>query len=184
VRGAIAGGAAIVQVREKDLGGAALLEIAREAVEAAKSAGDRCRVVVNDRLDIALAARASGVHLPADGLPIGAVRRCAGKRFLVGRSVHGLSQARQAEKEGADYLIVGPVFGTPSKASFGPPLGPATLRKVVESARIPVWAIGGIDASTAAELKSIPLAGVAVIRAIAMAPDPSEAVRSLRAALA
>ncbi len=183
IRAAIAGGADLVQIREKDLGGAELLRLAREAVEAARAAGGGCRILINDRLDVALTAKAAGVHLPAEGLPIDGVRRCAPRRFLVGRSVHSLAAARQAEKDGADYLIFGPVFDTPSKAVFGAPHGPAVLRKVVEAVRLPVWAIGGIGPANAAELRGIPIAGAAAISAIVAAPDPAAAVRALRAAL-
>jgi thiamine-phosphate pyrophosphorylase len=182
-KAAIAGGCDLIQVREKDLAGGPLLALAREIVEAAKPPARRCSVVVNDRLDVALAAKAAGVHLPADGLPIDQVRRAAGKRWVIGRSVHSLAEARQAQKEGADYLIFGPVFETPGKAAFGPPQGPDALRKVVEGVRVPVWAIGGITPGRAAELRGLTIAGVAAISCIASAPDPAEAVRALRAAL-
>ncbi|OLC53264.1 MAG: thiamine-phosphate diphosphorylase [Acidobacteria bacterium 13_1_40CM_4_69_4] len=182
-RSAIEGGCDLVQVREKELTGGPLLQMAREVVELAKPRSPRCAVLVNDRLDVALAARAAGVHLPADGLPIEQVRRHAGRRFLIGRSVHSLAEARRAQKEGADYIFFGPVFATPSKASFGRPQGPEALKKVVESVRIPVWAIGGVDPATAAELRGIRIAGVAVISFILSAADPSEAVRALRGIL-
>ena len=183
VKGAIAGGCDLIQVREKDLAGGPLLALAREIVEVAKSTAGRCPVVVNDRLDVALAAKAAGVHLPADGLPIDLVRRGTGKRFVIGRSVHSLAEARQAQKEGADYLFFGPVFETPGKTVFGPPQGPDALRKIVEAVRIPVWAIGGINPESAARLRGIPIAGVAAISFIAAAADPAEAVRVLRASL-
>jgi len=182
-RAAIAGGCDLVQVREKDLGGGPLLALAREIVEAAKSSPVRCSVVVNDRLDVALAARAAGVHLPADGLPAGQVRRAAGKRWIIGRSVHSLAEARQAQKEGADYLVFGPVFETPGKASFGPPQGTDALRKVIEGVRLPVWAIGGVTPERAAGLRGLGIAGVAAISCIAAAADPAGAVRDLREAL-
>lgn len=181
---AMRGGASMIQVREKDLGGAGLLRLVVALVgEARGFARDRVQVVVNDRLDVALAAKAGGVHLPASGLPVAMVRRHSGARFLIGRSVHGPAEARDAEKAGADYLVCGPVFATPSKAAYGEPLGPSVLRRVVEVAHIPVWAIGGINAGNAAGLAEIPIAGVAVITAIAAAPDPEAAVRELRAAL-
>jgi thiamine-phosphate pyrophosphorylase len=183
VKASIAGGCDLVQVREKDLEGGPLLTLAREIVEAAKSAARRCSVVVNDRLDVALAARAAGVHLPADGLSIDRVRSAAGKRWVIGRSVHSLAEARQAQKDGADYLIFGPVFETPGKAAFGPPQGPDALRKVVEGVRVPVWAIGGITPGRAAELRGLAIAGVAAISFIAAASDPAAAVGDLRAAL-
>ena len=183
VREAIAGGCDLIQVREKDLLGGPLLQLVRSIVEAAKPRGARCAVVVNDRLDVALAAKAAGVHLPADGLPTGQVRRHAGKKFLLGRSVHSLAEAKQAAKDGADYLFFGPVFATPSKAAFGPPQGPDLLRKIAEAVKVPVWAIGGINPGTAAELRGLPIAGVAAISFIASAPDPAAAVRALRDSL-
>jgi thiamine-phosphate pyrophosphorylase len=184
IRAALAGGAMMVQVREKGLEGRALLELALQTVEAAAAAGKGRLVLVNDRLDVALAAKADGVHLPGEGLPIAGVRRHAPRRFLVGRSVHSVAEARQAEKEGADYLFFGPVFATPSKAAFGPPQGTAALRKAVEAVRIPVWAIGGITMENAAGLAGIPVAGIAVISAIAGAAEPEAAARSLAGAAA
>lgn len=183
VLAAVAGGVDRIQIREKDLPGRELLQLAREVIAALKAARARAQVVINDRLDIALAAKAAGVHLPSDGLPIRGVRERVGARFLVGRSVHSLAEARQAEKEKADYVFFGPVFETPSKAAFGPPQGAEALRKIAASIRIPVWAIGGINADTARELAGIPIAGVAAISALAGAPDPGAAARALREAL-
>ncbi|MFQ5876586.1 MAG: thiamine phosphate synthase [Acidobacteriota bacterium] len=180
---ALEGGAELVQLREKDLPGGELTRCARDLVGRARAFRGRPRVIVNDRLDVALAARAAGVHLPASGLPIHLVRPRVGRRFLIGRSVHSIAEARRAEKEGADYLFFGPVFETPGKAAFGPPQGPAALRRAAESVRIPVWAIGGIRASNLPAIAGLPIAGVAVISAVAGAADPAEAVRALRAAL-
>ena len=182
-RSAIEGGVDLIQVREKDLDGADLLALVRAITDLAKSAGGRCRVLVNDRLDVALAARAAGVHLPSEGLPADAVRRAGGKRLLIGRSVHSLAAAREAVKAGPDYLFFGPVFETPSKVAYGPPQGPELLRKVTVAVRAPVWAIGGITTEIAPGLRGIPIAGVAVIRAIGAAADPARAVCELRAAL-
>jgi thiamine-phosphate pyrophosphorylase len=179
---ALAGGASFIQVRERDLGGAALLELTAALVAAAK-AHPRARIVVNDRLDVAIAAHAAGVHLPAAGLPIAAVRAKSPARFLVGRSVHSVAEAREAAKAGADYLVCGPVFATPSKAAFGDPIGPEVLRKAAEAVRVPVWAIGGITVENAPGLRALPIAGVAVIGAIMTAADPAAAVTRLRAAL-
>jgi thiamine-phosphate pyrophosphorylase len=184
VMAAIRGGASLIQVREKDLDGKALFELVTATVADTKAIGRaRTRVVVNDRLDVALAAKAAGVHLPAAGLPVKDVRRVAGPRFLVGRSVHSLAEARAAWKAGADYVVAGPVFPTPSKAAFGEPLGPGALQAIAAAVHIPVWAIGGITPENAAELKGLHLAGVAAIRSIASAPDPEEAVRALAAAI-
>ncbi len=180
---AIAGGCNVVQVREKDLTGGPLLSMARDIVGVAKTRSERCSIVVNDRLDVAIAAKAAGVHLPAAGLPVREARRHAGRRFLIGRSVHSLAEARAAQKEGADYLFFGPVFMTPGKSAFGPPQGPEALGKVVEGVAIPVWAIGGIHPGTAAELRGIRVAGIAAISFIASAEDPAGAIAALRAAL-
>ena len=184
VRAAVAAGADMVQIREKDLGGGPLLLLVKEAVAIAREAGARCRIIVNDRLDVALAAKASGAHLPAEGLPVGEARRKVGARFLLGRSVHSLAEARQAEKEKADYLIFGPIFATPSKAGLGAPHGPEGLRKLLGTVRIPIYAIGGINVTTIEALRGIPIAGIAAIGAIASAEDPGRAIRELRAALA
>jgi thiamine-phosphate pyrophosphorylase len=179
---ALAGGATMIQLRERDLEGRALLDLAVALVAAAK-AHPRAQVVVNDRLDVALAARAAGVHLPAAGLPIAAARARCPARFLVGRSVHGVAEAREAAKAGADYLICGPVFPTASKTGLGEPIGPEIVRKAAEAVRVPVWAIGGITPENATALKGLPIAGVAVIGAVANAADPAAAVAALRAAL-
>jgi thiamine-phosphate pyrophosphorylase len=182
-RAAFAGGADVVQVRDRGMPGGPLLRLARELLAAAAAAGARRRVVVNDRLDVALAAKAHGVHLPAAGLPVAGARDLVPRTFLVGRSVHALAEAKQAEQEGASYVFFGPVFETPGKTPYGPPQGTGALRKVVETLRIPVWAIGGVNADTIARLRGIRVAGVAVISAIAAAPDPEAAARDLRQAL-
>jgi thiamine-phosphate pyrophosphorylase len=179
------GGADFVHLREKDLDGGPLFRLATELAAGLRGlAGARTRLVVNDRLDVALAAKAAGVHLPSTGLPLEAARRHAGRSFLIGRSVHSLAEAKVAVKAGADYLFAGPVFPTPSKAAYGEPLGVAGLEKIVRAVRVPVWAIGGVSPQTARDLAGLPLAGVAVIRAVAGAPDPAAAVRALREALA
>jgi thiamine-phosphate pyrophosphorylase len=178
------GGLDRVQVREKDLEGGPLFRLVTEIAAAVRGvAGSRTIVLVNDRLDVALAAKAAGVHLPSAGLPAGEARRHAGPKFLIGRSVHSLAEAKEAAKAGADHLIAGPVFATPSKAAHGEPLGVAALEKIARAVRIPVWAIGGITPETARALAGLPIAGVAAIRAIAAAPDPAAAVRALREAL-
>ncbi len=183
IEGAIRGGVDLIQIRDKDLAAAELLKIAQAALEMAKGAGGRCRIMVNDRLDVALAARASGVHLPGDGLPPREVRSRVTRRFLIGRSIHALAEGRDAAKAGVDYLFFGPVFATPDKAAFGAPQGVDALRKVAGTLRLPVWAIGGVSLATVAELHGVPIAGIAAIRAIGEADDPAGAVGALRAAL-
>lgn len=183
IEAAIAGGLDLLQIRDKVMPAGELLDLVRAAQELVKQARGRCRIIVNDRLDVALAARANGVHLPAAGLPIKEVKSRARARFLIGRSIHSASEGREAAKAGADYLFFGPVFETPSKIAYGAPQGTPALRKLAGSARRPVWAIGGINRETIAELNDIPVAGIAVIGAIGMADDPAEAVRTLRTLL-
>lgn len=178
---ALEGGASMIQVREKDLDGGPLLGLVETI---GRAAAGRASVLVNDRLDVALAARADGVHLPAAGLDTLAVRRHAGPEFLVGRSVHSLSEACDACAAGADFVVFGPVFETASKSAYGPPQGVEALRRVVEGVRLPVWAIGGITPDTARALKGLGIAGVAAIGAIGGAPDPAAAVRALEDAIA
>ena len=190
IRMAIEAGVDWVQIREKDLAGRPLMDLTRQALALAlASAADattvakpariapasqrRSRVIVNDRLDVAVAAEAGGVHLGGESLP---VREAAGWRakergtraelanFLIGASCHSVQSAQAAAAAGADYIIFGPVFDTPSKAKFGAPQGVERLREVCAAVQIPVLAIGGIDASNAAECFGAGASGVAAIR--------------------
>jgi thiamine-phosphate pyrophosphorylase len=179
---AAASGVDMVQIREKDLADADLLALVRRAVELCRPHG--CRVFVNGRFDVALEAGADGVHLPSNGVSPGRVRAAAGRTLEIGMSVHSLEEARQAGRAGADFVFLGPVFPTPSKEGMGRPLGVEELAKAAALLDIPVWAIGGIDASTAETLAGIPIAGVAVMRALLLAPTLSAAVGELRERLA
>src|SRR5271156_2748272 len=172
IRCAIDAGVDWIQIREKDLGAAQLAELARGAM-AARGAGRRSRVIVNDRLDVAVAARAGGVHLGRESLPVREVAAWRAKEriarpelaeFLIGTSCHSLEDARAAATAGADYLIFGPVFETPSKIKFGAPLGIDRLREVCTAIRIPVLAIGGIDLANAGKCFEAGAAGIAAIR--------------------
>jgi thiamine-phosphate pyrophosphorylase len=166
IRRAAAGGADWIQVREKDLEARALVELARFAVAETHAAGSR--VLVNDRLDVALAANAGGVHLGEKSLPLAAVvgwRRAASRPdFLIGVSCHSLESARAAERGGADYIFFGPVYATPSKAAYGPPQGIERLRQVCAAVEIPVLAIGGVNRENAPECIAAGAAGIAAIR--------------------
>jgi len=132
----------LIQIREKDLATHLLIELVQAAVECAHGTGTR--IVVNDRLDVALAVGASGVHLGTQSLPAQAARRCVPDDFLVGVSCHSLAEALAAESAGADYIVLGPVFATPSKLRYGPPLGLSKLQDVAARVKIPVLALGGI----------------------------------------
>ncbi len=162
-----------IQIREKDLGAAQLAELTRGAVAAARANQRRSRVIVNDRLDVAVAAGAGGVHLGRESVPIREVAAWRAKErnaraeladFLIGASCHSLEDARAAASEGADYLIFGPVFETPSKLKFGAPLGVERLREVCREVQIPVLGIGGIDSANAAKCFEAGAAGIAAIR--------------------
>jgi thiamine-phosphate pyrophosphorylase len=180
-----------IQMREKDLDAGSLLDLARAAVGDAAAASRTAksgtgsgpssdstsnripiRILVNDRLDVACAAGAGGVHLGEESLPIREVveniaqwKRAAGHEdFLVGASCHSVEGARLATGSGADYIFFGPVFATPSKASFGPPQGLAPLAEICRSVSIPVLAIGGITANNAAACLEAGAAGIAAIR--------------------
>lgn len=154
-----AGGVPALQVREKDLGDRELLDLAT----AARRAFSPPRVLlVNGRIDVALAAGADGVHLPADGLPVAAVRRRFGT-VVIGRSTHRLDEVERARDEGADYVTFGPVYATPAKSAYGPPQGLAALAAACELS-IPVLALGGVTLDRFAELAAAGARGVAGIR--------------------
>ena len=177
-REAIAAGADVVQLREKARSSGEILAIAR-AIRAA-TAESRTLFVVNDRLDIALAAGADGVHLGQDDLPVAAARRIAPRPFLIGASVGGVDEAIRAERDGADYIAVSPVYPTGSKSNAGPGHGLAAVVAVRRAVRIPVLGIGGIDPANAADVVWAGADGCAVISAVLAQPDMAEAAQSLR----
>lgn len=167
---------ALVQVREKDLGGRALLALVEAVLAVARRHG--APVLVNDRLDVALAAGADGVHLPEDGIAIAdarAVATAVGRTITVGCSRHDAAGVARAAADGAELIVLGPIFATPGK---GAPLGVAALREVAGIAGI--CAIGGIDgAARAAEVRAAGVPAVAAIRALWIADDPAAAARAL-----
>lgn len=178
VEQALAGGVDGVQLREKDLPAGPLYDLSREVLKATTAHG--APLLINDRADVALAAHAQGVHLTSQSLPIGPLRSAVGPDFLLGRSVHNLDEALEAEREGADYIVFGPIFPTASKAQYGPPQGVGRLREVVAALSIPVVAIGGIHRGTAGALAGSGAAAVAVISAVMSARDPRRAASELR----
>jgi thiamine-phosphate pyrophosphorylase len=185
IRAAIAAGVDWVQIREKDLSGRELLGLAREAV----AAGSGARLIVNDRVDVALGAGAAGVHLGRESLGArDVVRWCrsgnAPADFLVGVSCHSLEEAREAECAGAAYIFFGPVFDTPSKRGMGEPQGVARLGEICCGVAIPVLAIGGVSEKNAGECIRAGAAGIAAIRMFQDARDAEAlkgAVRRLHA---
>jgi thiamine-phosphate pyrophosphorylase len=182
IAAAAAAGVDWIQIREKDL---AAVELAEFATRVIRSVPASCRVIVNDRLDVALAVAAGGVHLGEKSIPIEEAKRLVrergeGKKFLIGASVHSLIEAEIAERDGADYVIFGPVFATPSKVSFGEPQGPQRLKALCSGVSIPVLAIGGITELNGAECYAHGASGVAAIRLFQGAGDLGKVVQQLR----
>ena len=182
IRETLRAGVDIVQIREKDLGSRELIALAEEALKAAmEPASGRAVVVVNDRLDVALAAGAKGVHLGAHSMPVQVVRRLAPRPFVIGVSCHSLDEALAAESGGADYLVLGPVFETPSKIGYGLPLGLEKLRDATSQIRIPVLALGGITVERVRPCLKAGASGIAGIRIFQDCQSVQERVRELRA---
>jgi thiamine-phosphate diphosphorylase len=180
VEAALRFGVDAVQLRDRE---ASAGDLFRDALRIARLIRSHdARLIVNDRVDVAVAVRAHGVQLPARGLPAEAARTVLEPWQLVGVSVHSLEDARAAARAGADYVLFGHVFATPSHRDE-PPRGVAALSEVVEAIDIPVLAIGGIDVARVPEVLRTGCAGVAVVSAILAADDPAGAARSLRDAL-
>ena len=182
IRRAAVAGAGWIQIREKELDGRSIAELVRFAVAETRAANTR--VLVNDRLDVALAANAAGVHLGEKSLPVETVvewRRFVGRMdFLIGVSCHSLESARAAGRGGADYIFFGPVFATPSKAAFGAPQGIERLREVCASVEIPVLAIGGVNLENARACLAAGASGVAAIRLFQDVKDAAGLAEGLR----
>jgi thiamine-phosphate pyrophosphorylase len=177
-----------VQIREKDLPDRELAALVRQALRRTSTQADTARatrILVNDRVDVALTEGAAGVHLGESSLPVYEAKRLvrsrvSGRDFLVGVSCHSPESAPSAATSGADYLFFGPIFATPSKARFGEPQGVARLAELCESLTIPVLAIGGITLENAGACLRAGAAGIAAIRLFQNAPDPAAAVQALR----
>lgn len=180
---AVAGGVDWVQVRERDLAGAALVALCDAVIAAARGAagGRPVRVLVNRRVDVALASGADGAHLGFDALPLAEARALLGAQALLGVAAHAAEEAHAAAAEGASYAHLAPVFPPLSKAAERPPLGLEALRAC--GAALPVLAQGGLDAGNAAAAIAAGAAGVAVTGAILSADDARSAARALRRAL-
>ncbi|MEM4233095.1 MAG: thiamine phosphate synthase [Thermoplasmata archaeon] len=169
---ALKGGVRAVQLREKDLGTRDLLKLAYDMRELTLKYD--ARLFINDRVDIAIAVDADGVHLSQTSMPPYAVRRFAG-RLIIGVSAHSLGEAVKAERFGADFITLGPIFETPSKAPYGKPLGIETLSEVVNTVHLPVFAIGGIKLQHIQEVMARGAAGIALISGILAAPEIKDA---------
>ncbi len=182
VAAALDGGVRAVQLREKDLGGRELFRLAEAMRRLTARYG--ARLFVNDRVDVAYAAGADGVHLGGGSIPAADARKLLGARVLIGRSTHSAAELAAAEAEGADFATFGPVFATPSKARYGPPVGVAALAAACAAAKIPVFALGGVGPATMQETLKAGAFGIALISAVVAAADPRAAARELTARFA
>jgi thiamine-phosphate pyrophosphorylase len=191
IAAAIDAGVDWVQVRERDLPARALGEIVRAAVRISserfvrQAEIPRARIIVNDRLDIAVAAGADGVHLGSESLPVSEINKMRwsgvlSEGFLIGASCHSVEGAQAAEREGADYVFFGPIFETPAKIKFGAPQGIDRLAEVSGAVSIPVIAIGGITPEKVPDCIAAGAAGIAAIRLFQEAEDLRTTVARLR----
>jgi thiamine-phosphate pyrophosphorylase len=179
VQAALEGGVRAVQLREKDLCGRDLYFLARDLRDLTARYG--ARLLINDRIDVALAVEADGVHLGQASFPVAAARKLLGPEKLVGISTH--SPEDIAAAQGVDFVVFGPVYFTPSKAAYGEPQGLGRLREAVAQSPLPVFAIGGITVEKVDEVRAAGAHGIAMISAVISAPDPQEAAQKLLAVL-
>ncbi len=176
---AVAGGVDLVQLREKDLPGLRLLELAGDLKEAINGSA---LLIINERVDVAVAVEADGVQLGEDALPVRAARRILGPDKLIGRSVHSAEGADRAVADGADFLVVGTIFATGSHVGEKP-AGPELIHSIAPGCSVPIIGIGGIDPSNLSQVLRAGAVGVAVITSILAAPDPRDAAQSLKQAM-
>jgi len=177
VEGALDGGIRAVQLREKDLPGKELCLLADRMRNLTARHG--VRLLINDRVDIALAVGADGVHLGGASLPASAARTLLGEEALIGCSTHSESELREAVAQGADFATFGPVYPTPSKAAYGPPVGVTALAGACNRSAIPVFALGGVGPHNVGEVMEAGAFGIALISAVVAAADPRGAAAEL-----
>ncbi|MBU4495387.1 MAG: thiamine phosphate synthase [Acidobacteria bacterium] len=175
---ALAGGITLLQLRAKKLDTRPFLDLALDLLPLVRSAG--VPLIINDRVDIALASGADGVHLGRNDMPPAAARKLLGNNKIIGISANSAEEAAAAEAGGADYIGLSPIFGTPSKTDTDPPIGLSGIRRLTNAVTIPGIAIGGINRDNAADVFSAGAAGIAVISAIMGAEDVREAAAELR----
>ena len=177
VRLALQGGVRAIQLREKDLPIRGLLALAQELVSITKESG--AKLFINDRVDIAIAVDADGVHLGHQSMPPEAVRKIVGKRMLIGVSTHNRAEAKAAEEGGADFITFGPIFVTPSKMQYGAPAGAEALGEVKKKSGITVFGLGGIRVDSIPEVLRTGADGIAMISAIFAAEDIQAAAQGI-----
>ena len=174
---ALDAGVKAIQLREKDLAGRDLLLLAEKASKLCQSYGSS--LFVNDRLDIALAVNAAGVQLGNASVPIALARQLLGAQKMIGVSTHSFNEALEAQRQGADFVLFGPVYFTPSKAAYGAPQGLDKLKEIVGKISLPVYAIGGVKLENILDLRSMGVSGVALISAIMSSDAPKQATSDL-----
>ncbi len=179
LRDLLAGGVGIIQLRAKETAAKEFLRLAREMRGLTRPAG--CLFIVNDRLDIALAAEADGVHLGQEDLPLAIARKLMGREKIIGISTHDLAQAKEAERGGADYIGFGPIFGTFTKDTGYSPRGPAMLKEIRKAVKIPIVAIGGITESNISQVWEAGADAAAIISDLMGAEDVAGKVRRILA---
>lgn len=182
VRQAVAGGVTCVQLREKHCSTREFIDQARALQPLLKDR--RIPLIINDRLDVALAVGAEGVHLGQQDMAIADARKIAGRALVIGISVESVGDAIRAEQQGADYLGVSPVFATPTKTDTAPPLGLEGIRQIRRAVAIPIVGIGGVNLRSAASVLGAGADGIAVVSAIVSADDPKQAAVELRKIIA
>jgi thiamine-phosphate pyrophosphorylase len=181
VEEALRGGVRAVQLRDKGASTKELYETAYELRRLTSRYG--AKLIINDRVDVALAVEADGVHIGSASLPIYKVRRLLGESKLIGVSCHNQIQAITAQEMGADFITFGPVYYTPSKAVYGDPVGLEKLTLVTEMLQIPVFGLGGINLQNCVEVASCGVRGIALVSAVMSDPEPREAAKRLLAQL-
>jgi thiamine-phosphate pyrophosphorylase len=169
---ALEAGVGVIQLREKDLSVRQIFDMAVWMRELTAEYG--ARLFINDRVDVALSVGADGVHLGRNSIPAHAVSKIAGGKLMVGVSAHGIEEAVEAEKDGADFITLGPIYETPSKLKYGKPIGIDILRKAKSRLSIPVLAIGGIKLERLKEVMDAGADGIAMISAILGSNDIKE----------
>jgi thiamine-phosphate pyrophosphorylase len=179
---AVKAGGSSIQLRERDLCAKELLALAQEIQQLNRPGVGQ--LLINDRLDVALSLEGAGVHLRSNSLPVSVARRLIGPRRLLGVSVHAVSEAVEAEAAGADYIVLGPIYETPSKQMYGPPLGLSLLEAAARAVRTPIVGIGGVTAARARDMRLAGAFGVAVVTAVLAADDVEGATRALLDAVA
>lgn len=172
-------GCQFIQIREKDVAPRELCAYVRTAISLVRP--HSTKVLVNDRLDIALASGADGVHLRVNSLPVAEVRRCVEAEFLIAASTHSLAEAQAAERAGADFIVCGPVYETPSKHAYGAPLGLAAFAEVCRTVNLPVFALGGLKLDNFRATLANEAAGIA---AIGLFTQPDKIVDTVHTLLA